>query len=346
MRSSDDAIKVLEPNRNEQAMATYLTIYNDYWRYVLFICVKICGNKEDGEEVMQDVFLKVFKNMDQLQDQSKLKPWIAKIAARECYRRVKKNSNLPQTADLDEVSPNKLVEFDENFLPEAYLQNKQLRQDVLDTIDSLSEKQKEVTYLYYYADMKCEEIAALQKCSVDSVWNVLHTARKNIKRKIEKDNKGEMLAKGFVSLNLVLTAEQAVFAAQPGTVIAAAGTLTGLTKVLYGAKIVTYTVAAVKTAVATSVAVISTVMLLESAPATSDTVAQPLKHIYEQIQEEHADATIIEIHCLSELEARLIELHSQGADMDNIVVILILNNDDDDNDDDYYDYDDDHDDGA
>lgn len=235
---------LLESNKEKQAV--YWTIYDRYWRYILFICIKLCGNKEDGEEIMQDVFIIAFKNLGQLHDYNKLKPWLAKIAARECYKQIKKNRRSIQT---DEPLPEEYVELDEDFLPAAYLEKKELRKEVLKAIDSLPAKQKEVTQLYYFADMKCEEIASLQKCSVDSVWNALYTARGNIKKKIERDNKAPILATGLISISLIAAAEETAFAAQAGSTIAATQTFAAITKSLKIAKVVTYTIAVITVAV-------------------------------------------------------------------------------------------------
>ena len=58
-------------------------IYDKYWRYVLYICNKLCDNQEDAKEAAQDAFLQTFKHISKLDDHEKLKSWIGTIATRE-----------------------------------------------------------------------------------------------------------------------------------------------------------------------------------------------------------------------------------------------------------------------
>ena len=236
MYSKDQAL--VDSNSDKQAM--YWDIYDRYWKYILFICVKLCGNKEDGEEIMQDVFIVAFKNMDQLKDKSKLKPWLAKIAARRCYKHNKKHNKI----QTEELVPEEHIEINDDFLPMIYLDKKELRDEVLEIINSLPEKQKKVIYLHYYANMKGEEIASLQKCSVESVWSALNSARSNIKKKIERKDNEVAYAKGVVSIGAFLAIEETAFAEGLGTTVAAE-TFAVITKALSVSKAVTYTAAVI-----------------------------------------------------------------------------------------------------
>jgi len=247
----------IDSNSDKQAM--YWNIYDKYWKYILFICVKLCGNKEDGEELMQDAFIIAFKNIGQLKDKSKLKPWLAKIAVRECYKHNKKHRKI-QTKEL---IPEEHIEVNDEFLPMTYLDKKELRDEVLEIINSLPEKQKKVIYLHYYANMKCEEIASLQKCSVDSVWNALHSARGNIKKKIEKKDNEVAYAKGFVSIGAFIAIEETAFVEEIGTAVAAE-TFAIITKAISVSKAVTYTAAVICATIVISCSILLYPILAQS----------------------------------------------------------------------------------
>jgi len=239
--------------------ALYWDIYDRYWKYILFICVKLCGNKEDGEEIMQDVFVIAFKNINQLKDKSKMKPWLAKIAARECYRHNKKHNKV----QTEELVPDEHIEVNDEFLPMIYLDKKELRDEVLEIINSLPEKQKKVIYLHYYANMKGEEIASLQKCSVESVWSALNTARGNIKKKIERKDNEVAYAKGFVSIGAFLAIEETAFVEEIGTAVAAE-TFAIITKAISVSKAVTYTAAVICATIVISCSVLLYPILAQS----------------------------------------------------------------------------------
>ena len=190
---------------------SFHVIYGMYWRYVLFIASKLCNNEADVNDVLQNVFLQVFRNIKQLQDESKLKQWIRTTTARECYSESKKSKRFIIETD---VVPEDIVDQDEDFLPEAYLQKKELRKKILEIVSSLPKKQRDVIYLYYYAEMRTGEIAEFQNCSVESVRKAMYDARQNIKRKLEEDDKKKFAFIIFVPLAKLFDAEFEVFAAQ------------------------------------------------------------------------------------------------------------------------------------
>ncbi|MCL2840205.1 MAG: sigma-70 family RNA polymerase sigma factor [Defluviitaleaceae bacterium] len=202
--------EVIEKAKNGDEEA-FRVIYDTYWRYVLFIAAKLCNNESDANDVLQDVFIKVFKNIKNLKDDTKLKAWIGTITVRVC--RTKLNKNQKFALQTNEV-PEDMQDADEDFLPEAYVANKELQKDMLKLVNSLPDKQREVIYLYYYQGMDTNEIADYQGSSSASVRKAMHDARKSMKKKIEKDRKHlPVVVLPFVSVSKLFFKEEEVFAA-------------------------------------------------------------------------------------------------------------------------------------
>ena len=190
-------------------------IYDMYWRYVLYIATRLCRNPSDAQDVLQDVFLKVFKNLDKLKDPDKIKSWIGTLTTNECYDRIHSNKKL--AAQSNEI-PEDAAEFNENFLPEAYIANKELKATILKLINTLPQRQREVIYLYYYMEMPTAEIAAHLNTSDASIRKAMHDARKSIKNKIEKDKSNHRLPVfivAFTSISALFISEEELFAAGP-----------------------------------------------------------------------------------------------------------------------------------
>jgi len=194
---------------------SFQVIYDMYWPYVLFITKKLCRNDSDANDVLQDVFLKVFININKLEDETKLKYWLGTIARRESYNRIKKDQKFLTETIVDLNDP---IDFDEDFIPDVYLEKKELRQRLIKIINALPTRQREAIYLYYYVGMKVKEVAKYQNCTEENVRKAMYDARQTIKRKLEEDKrKKPIFIFGLISLSALFLKEEEVFAQQDAT---------------------------------------------------------------------------------------------------------------------------------
>ena len=231
------------------------TLYNLHYGRLLFICNKICRNNEDAEEAVQDAYFAFFKHLNKIEsadNEAVVVAWLKKTAMRVCYRKLKKSRTQDSHEDYADDMYMEIADTDENFLPEACVESKELRENLIEMIDQLPPKQREVIYLYHYADMKTTEIAELKECTDNNIRVTLSHARQSLKRKI-LENKKFGVATTFVSLSLILHLESEVFAAQmTGSAVAlgykalcakqffvAAGTVAGTSAAVVGIAAVT-----------------------------------------------------------------------------------------------------------
>lgn len=152
-------------------------IYNSYYKRIYFLCFKILKNEHDSIDATQEVFIQVYKSIDTLKDISKFNFWINKIAISKCSNIIKKNKNIvldgerldKQTDYADEENPELIVCEDEN------------RKIILEMINKLPVKKRTVVLLYYYSELKIEEIARIIKCPIGTVKSRLNSAKKELK---------------------------------------------------------------------------------------------------------------------------------------------------------------------
>ena len=213
--SADKSIKELNAllgklKNGDHDQSVFDEIYKRCCGHVAFVCSKLCDNKEDIEEIVQDTFMAAFKKAKDLRGNTFL-ALLRKIAARRCYdiHRSKK-SQAEQITYLDEVA--NPTDLDENFLPEEYLQNKESRAEILKIINDLPPQQRKMIYLYYYAGISAVEIARLNNCSAVNVRKILYTAKNTIKSKLEGRTMRKRPHMAGVTLSSVLLMEAEVFA--------------------------------------------------------------------------------------------------------------------------------------
>ena len=74
-------------------------LYQLHYRRIYNTCLRIIGNSMDAEEVMHDVFLKLFDNMDHLQDEETFYSWSRSIAIRTSIDRIRKKKPVFEPVD-------------------------------------------------------------------------------------------------------------------------------------------------------------------------------------------------------------------------------------------------------
>lgn len=149
---------------------------------ILFTCMKIMGNKQDGEDAAQEVFLKMKKSISTLKSVDAYNAWANRIIMNTCMNTRKKSSKEKGNVSLDEYT-----EFivDDEISPTTYLEEKERREFLIQTISNLSVKYRTVIILYYYDGLDRKSIAEAMETSVDAVDHVLARARIKIRKSLE-----------------------------------------------------------------------------------------------------------------------------------------------------------------
>jgi RNA polymerase sigma-70 factor (ECF subfamily) len=83
LASHNGGVKAFEKLANEHKDAVY--------RHM----IRVCGNREDAEDVLIEALLKAYRHLDQLRDDGAFRPWLAQIAKRVCWQLKKREALLP-----------------------------------------------------------------------------------------------------------------------------------------------------------------------------------------------------------------------------------------------------------
>lgn len=147
-------------------------IYNYIRRLVI--------SHEDAEDVLQEVFIRVFRHIDQFREESSLSTWIYRIATNESLRLLngRKDEGVVSAEDVQEELMGKLKASD-------YIDyENELAVKFQEAILSLPEKQRLVFNLRYYDELEYEEIARVLDSKVDTLKVNYHYAKEKIKEYI------------------------------------------------------------------------------------------------------------------------------------------------------------------
>ncbi len=136
---------------------------------------KIVLNHDDADDVLQNTFMKVWRNLDKFREESSLYTWLYRIATNESItfvNSVKKRSLIPM---------NDTTEFLlQNMVSDEFFEGDEIQVRLQEAILKLPEKQRIVFNMKYFDDMKYEDMSEILETSVGALKASFHHAVKKI----------------------------------------------------------------------------------------------------------------------------------------------------------------------
>ena len=162
-----------------------------YERLVTHIVFRMICNASDREDLCQDVFLRVLKNLKRFRHESKLSTWIGQIAHNHCINYLKKKRSVlfddnTQTITIENVAG-------ESRTPEELAQASDLSASVQKEISKLKIPYRTVLTLYHVDEMSYAEIAEIMSMPEGTVKSYLFRARKMLSKALENQYRRESL---------------------------------------------------------------------------------------------------------------------------------------------------------
>lgn len=170
-------------------------------RLVAQIIFKMVKNDEDRKDIVQDIYLKAFKNLPKFRFQAKVSTWIGQIAYNTCLNHLEKKKLvlLENRADKEE-SPEGTLELLSNRLVNSYtneieslIHRNELSGILASEIDRLSPLYRTLIALYHQEGMSYAQIGEITRLPEGTVKNYLFRARKTIKESLLSKFKKEEL---------------------------------------------------------------------------------------------------------------------------------------------------------
>lgn len=140
---------------------------------------KFLYDSEDVTDILQDVFVKAFINIQSFDNTQRFSPWIYRIAHNEAINFLKKRKTISFSLfDVDILFPHPIADERADSESEFALHKKML-DECLDRIDI---KYKEILLLYFYEDMSYKDISQILKIPISSVGVRINRAKKMVEK--------------------------------------------------------------------------------------------------------------------------------------------------------------------
>ncbi|MDE6577812.1 MAG: sigma-70 family RNA polymerase sigma factor [Muribaculaceae bacterium] len=161
------------------ASGAFNVLLKTYSQPVYWQIRKMVVSHDDANDLVQNVFLKVWNNLHNFRGDAKLSTWLFKIAINESINFInKEKQRLQLSEDADESFILNNIEAD------SFFDGDDLQKELLKAIASLPEKQKLVFNMRYFDEMKYEDMSEILGTSVGALKASYHHAVKKVTEKL------------------------------------------------------------------------------------------------------------------------------------------------------------------
>jgi RNA polymerase sigma-70 factor, ECF subfamily len=169
--------------------AAFKELVDKYQKMVVNTCFGILHNLHDAEDVAQDVFIEVFRSVQNFRADAKISTWLYRIAVNRPLNFIRDNKKRKWFQSFDDVVKNsntqiKNIVSGKNENADYNLENSQRANLLYAAIDTLPENQRVAFTLNKYEDLSYNEISDVMDLSVSSVESLIHRAKKNLQKKL------------------------------------------------------------------------------------------------------------------------------------------------------------------
>lgn len=177
--NGDSILKDLIKRSREGEVQAIEAIYARYNRSLLNLVFRYTYNREVAEDLLQDVFLKIFTKLHTLKNEETFVSWMYRIAINTCFSYLRGSKNqLQRTIPLDDVEGKIGDEASEAG-------DRIMKKSLENAIQSLPNKLRTIFLLHDVQGFKHEEIAGILRCSVGTSKSQLFKARMKIRDLLE-----------------------------------------------------------------------------------------------------------------------------------------------------------------
>jgi RNA polymerase sigma-70 factor (ECF subfamily) len=163
-------------------VAAFEMLFRQYEKLVFRTAFLITGNKDEAEDILQEVFIAVWKSRHTFDPQkAKLSTWLHRITVNRCAR--EKRRKRPAALSLEETGVD-LPDMSNHAHPEDILINKMEYERLLKAMEALDNRHRSVLVLRYFNDMSYQEIAEVLEVPLGTVKSRINHALSYLKQQM------------------------------------------------------------------------------------------------------------------------------------------------------------------
>lgn len=164
-------------------------LLDQYQQMVYSTAMSFVPNKQDAEDIAQEVFIEVFKSIQKFKGNSKLPTWIYRITVNKSLEFIRKSNakkrfGYVQSLFGNDIPLDKTDFFTEISHPGVLLEQKEDHATLMKAINQLPDAQRIVFTLHKIDDKSYKEISEITAKSISSVESLMFRAKQNLQKKL------------------------------------------------------------------------------------------------------------------------------------------------------------------
>ncbi|MFD3261610.1 RNA polymerase sigma factor SigW [Paenibacillus lentus] len=170
---------------DQESFADLVDLYKDK---IFHLAYRMLSNRHEAEDIVQETFLRVYKNWERYDEKQKFSTWLYRIATNLCIDRLRKRKpNYYLDAEMNDqegLDGYTLIPGDERTPESEYLLS-ETQQTIHYAIEGLPAKYKSVIILRYLQELSLSEISDVLDMPVTTVKTRLHRGREFLRKKLQ-----------------------------------------------------------------------------------------------------------------------------------------------------------------
>jgi len=195
-RSSDlDRLKNLEDSEliiiiHTQNREAYKELFARYQKKLFVYIYHLVGNRDETEDILQNVFSKTYKSIDNFDTTRKFSSWIYRIAHNESVNFLKRKSKR-YTVSWDDISTSKdkLDTATNEERPEEKMEHQEIVKEIDYALKKIPARYQKVLQMRYFNEYSYEEIGKILKKPVNTVGTLINRAKKKLLEVVQEEGK-------------------------------------------------------------------------------------------------------------------------------------------------------------
>lgn len=162
----------------------FCTLIERYKKLVYHTVFRIIRDRDDADDIFQDVFLEVYRSVHHLRNENDLSGWIFKIAYNKalCFLRKKNPAKVHAGSPLSNLESN--GNYMDKETPVRMLEEKEASGILFAAIDRLPDMQRKVLMMHKFEERSHQEISEMLNLTRSSVESLIYRAKFNLKKSL------------------------------------------------------------------------------------------------------------------------------------------------------------------
>jgi len=183
---TDSELVEIVRNSNQERYGEIIERYQGKLFAYLF---RLIGSRDEAQDILQDVFLKAYRNLQSYDKERKFSSWIYRIAHNEAVNFIKRRA-LKRFIPWEDIAATKdkleMMSFEEGA-DKAWLR-KETGKEVNEALDKIPFKYKQVLVLRYFSDKSYEEISEILGKPMNTVGTLISRAKQKLSQELKGQN--------------------------------------------------------------------------------------------------------------------------------------------------------------